>query len=139
MFYESSFIKTLLKCHHCKLAYKSHEQPRTLPCCGQILCTDCVNEIEIEKVKHQYTCILCKEVDLMPIKGFPVSKLAAQLIAEQPQEVSRGEKHQKLKSLVNELKQLSNQLSIEIESSVEEVIKQHHSQGNIKTGVCVKM
>lgn len=124
MFYESTFIDSLLKCHQCSRTYNSQEEPKTLTCCGKTICCECVRQTESRIEKNQYECIVCKEVGIVPSKGFPVNTMAVQLIKEKPKEVSRGKMYRHLKIQVSKLKRESDQLSVEIESNSKDSIKE---------------
>ena len=79
MFYEQSEIADLLKCEHCAQPYDEYYPPRILPCCGITICFKCVQIIQTGTKDNKYKCISCEEEDIMPKKGFMVSKVIIKL------------------------------------------------------------
>ena len=123
MFYETSFIESLLKCNHCLQAYNDYEEPRMIPCCSQTICQECVSKIEL--VAGKYTCLACKQVNVtIPDTGFPVNKLAVQLKEGQPKEVYRSGQCEKLKSCLVGLQKACEQLTFEMKNYESTILEQ---------------
>lgn len=117
MFYEESKIVKLLKCQNCNKRYDDYEQPRLIPC-GKTLCFNCIqNVINSNDLK----CSFCDEDHIIPLKGFPVNEIVTSLILEQPNEVYRSKESEMLKTNLNKLEQLANELTFDIENSADRV------------------
>ena len=73
-----------LNCSNCQKAYDVYEAARTVPCCCQPLCHECIRLVEKTIIKHsRYTCILCGQEGDMPKFGFQLDKDIAEML-EQP-------------------------------------------------------
>ena len=97
LFYDTDFIRNLLKCQHCIKSYDVYDEPRILTCCGKTLCNQCVSSVEKETCNNnKYKCIVCKTDGIRPVTGFALNELAAKLVAEQPKEAYRGKEYENL-------------------------------------------
>jgi hypothetical protein len=120
MFYEVEEIDELLKCKQCNTRYI---QPRSLPC-GEFICTNCLEKL-IEEQSAEYSgklkCCYCSEEHDMPERGFPISKHLEKLLAKTPKEISRGKIAEEFKSLLNHIKQETNDLGEHLENGIEKI------------------
>ena len=51
-------------CFKCKEAYDIYGEDQVMPCCGQLLCRKCINNLS----QGQYKCTFCDDESLM-VKG----------------------------------------------------------------------
>ena len=130
MFYETSFISNLLKCHHCGQPYDQYYKPRMLSCCGDSICDTCVESLEKNSVDKKYKCVLCPKFGFVPDDGFPINQLAVKLVSQRPKEAYRGKEHRDLKTNINGLEQLSKKLLLESEHFNESNFNKHWDEQN---------
>jgi hypothetical protein len=71
MFFEQSEIKDLLKCENCSQPFNEYYSPRMLPCCAKTICNTCVQLTEKQAKNSKFKCIIRKEDEIIPEKGFP--------------------------------------------------------------------
>ncbi len=124
MFYETAFIRDLLKCNHCTEPFDEYEEPKILPCCFKTLCVKCVHLTESSVKYNQFKCLVCKREDEMPRDGFLVNNLAVKLILLEPIEVYRGDDCNSFKKNLIDLDASIRKLSFEITNG-EYLIKEH--------------
>ena len=70
MFCDFNKIKNIIKCKVCSSLVT--EEPKILPC-GETICSMCSN-YEIEVVKNEFDCSVCKKKHEMPKEGLPINK-----------------------------------------------------------------
>ena len=111
MFYETSIVNNLLKCHNitCNRFYNDKNEPHVLPCCVMTVWSSCSNQMQQEanNNKLKYHCIICNTSDLMPSRGFPINQLAISLMLESPKEIYRNESCEILKKSLSCLEELN--------------------------------
>lgn len=123
MFYDKTFIETLLRCQQCNQSYDEYDQPRLLPC-GKTICCQCIIQIEHKIKNNTFDCFICNERHLIGDKRFPVNEIAANLIAAQPKEIYRGKETETLKKNLLNLEKLINELTFDTDNGSDK-IKQH--------------
>ena len=102
-FYSINDIQSQLQCSYCK---NRIDIPKFLPC-GNTICSKCETSYIQSSDKE---CKSCADIHQIPLNGFPVIKLVAELLKIAPAKVYRGCVHQKTMDLVNEIGILNKNL-----------------------------
>jgi len=115
MFCDFNKIKNIIKCKVCSSLVT--EEPKILPC-GETICSMCSN-YEIEIVKNEFDCSVCKKKHEMPKEGLPINKSLLEILLTQPVEVSRGEPAKLLSNSLIEIQKRITHLTNSIENGVD--------------------
>lgn len=126
MFYEESFVRSLIKCNQCEKVLTDYDQPKSLPC-GETICSDCELKIQKEAIDKRFKCVLCNEEHYLPEKGLALNKIVLSLISAQPKRVSRGRQYERLRMNIQSIEKLMNDLKSSGENGVD-IIKERCSE-----------
>ncbi len=118
MFYEESYVRSLIKCNQCEKVFTDYDQPKSLPC-GETICSDCELKIQKEAINKRFRCVLCNEEHYLLEKGFPLNKIVLSLISAQPKKVSRGKQYERLRINIQSIEKLMNDLKSNGENGVD--------------------
>ncbi len=118
MFYDSNQIDSELLCKHCEGRL---QEPKILPC-GETICSLCETSIQVND--QMFDCLVCKEKHKMPENGFVISKSLLKLLSILPANVSRGESHDLLEKLLDEMQKKTSFIKLGIENS-NDLVKEH--------------
>jgi hypothetical protein len=125
--YSKESLEDLLKCSVCKNKFSAYDDPKFLPC-GSTICSQCDLKIDknfLDEKKRNFICPIptCEKEHTKQIDGFTKSHLVVKLMSLQPIEVYRGEKIEKLKTNLDQIQKLVNEIDVSIEYSDLEINK----------------
>lgn len=99
MFYQEKQIICLLNCSICKVRFI--DVIKCLPC-GEGVCEDCSKQVNLNN-NREFKCQVCKEIHEMPKNGLPNMNNLMKLLGIKPEEISRGEKAEAFRKLLEDL------------------------------------
>jgi len=109
MFYQDSFVRSLLKCDQCDKIFIDDEKPKSLPC-GNSICSDCELKMEEKAINMKFKCDMCSNEHIIPEEGFGIHKIIHSLISAKPKRISRGRQYEILTIYIQNMELLMRDL-----------------------------
>jgi hypothetical protein len=116
MFYKKEEVDSVLICPLCTGILRD---PRILPC-GTTACHSCIQQRSDSE--NQFECQTCREKH-QPSRpeGFFPNKIVLKLIESKASDVYRGEKVERLKSMLDEIKSVSDSFKVNLNKGPDEI------------------
>lgn len=127
MFYQDSFVRSLLKCDQCDKIFIDDEKPKSLPC-GNSICSDCELQMEEKAINMKFKCGMCSNDHIIPEEGFGINKIIQSLISAQPKRISRGRQYEILTIHIKNMEILMRDLVASIENGIDSIKDQSLKQ-----------